>query len=594
MTLGEYIAGYIVLWFSLTTMWAQFSKASTPICMLLALSAAGCLVFLTKYVENPFRFPKNKPRLFQILIGVLLTLPPIIYLALTAHQEFPFSGDHDHHMFMAHGLIAAFGWYLLLVPASFGLCLFVSRKWKYVWLVWLAAAFLLSQQFPPLEFVLRYPSGHYIISAPLNAAFLSLPDFSPMLGNRIMNALACVLWLWLLRPTLIRRWPDTRALLLASAFLFQREWIYYSTTNYLEPFCLIFIFLSIEAAIDPEIENEWLAPVLAGIGCAFKEQAIFVLALTGGLAVLRSRKTLGISRSLLAATTIVLPFFAYWSARTQSGIFRKVEFLNPVDTLTSEIISKYHSHLNDYLGVGGWLALAAFFALWIWAICIARPHRLFLLGSMAIVLGSELLYLCDNLSLEYVGHPRFHLLSWPILASSLLAIYIYSPRFQKALVVTALFLIALQVPKSYELFGQTSEPDYLRNFSEQYASPLYFPIAKLLDQLPRHDGWSLVMTNPVEGHWLPYSGAAAYGSRLSHFSKVQLSPKLECRCDGPRSASMILDVYQPKAEPRVRIVSLNKPEDVRACVRSLKMSCANVITETAEDSTIVGAIGYTP
>ena len=66
----------------------------------------------------------------------------------------------------------------------------------------------LSFIFPPHFVFARYPATFYLLAAPLNVAADVLQWRSPVLANHITNALSVPVWLFLLRPIFVRRWPD--------------------------------------------------------------------------------------------------------------------------------------------------------------------------------------------------------------------------------------------------------------------------------------------------------------------------------------------------------------------------------------------------
>lgn len=590
LSLGEFVAAYAVVWIALTTMWMQASKAHPGILGLFLGCVLICLISVNQPLGTVCKWPAERPTLKNVLVALLLIFPTAFYFAATANQEFPFAGDHDHHMYMAAHLVATFHLWLGAVVGSVALCALIAKKWRYIWVIWLVLAIWISTQYPRTEFVLRYPAGLYFIVSPFT--YLSwILEQDPLLALRLMNVLSIPIWLLILRPLFLQRWPDAQALVLACAFLFQKEWIYYGTTDFVEPWALVFIFLSLESAISKN--NVWLAPILAGIGCAFKEQAVFALAATAVVAVWRSRRTLGFPKSVLTAATVFLPFFVYWSARNRAGVFRTVTLISPEEAFDIEQMRKLFAHMQDQLGLSGWASLFVLILGLILAFRYVRNYFLLLFCVGGAAVGAELLYLLDKFSSDYIGHARFHLLSWPLLAIGGLLLFQEHKRWRPVILTLVSLIVISQSVTAIRFYSLALQPDYQRNFMEQYHAPLYFPIGALISQLPPHDGWSLAIANPVDGHWLRNSLASGYGHQLRGFKQVDLIPP-SCECRGPKSAILLLDVYQPKVEPRTRIPSLLKNEDVKICVERLRQSCSQVKVEEAPDGFIAGAIGYSP
>lgn len=586
--LGQLTALHAALWTCLTMMWAGYSHASSFLTSAM-LAVIGINLWKTKVPSDvAAKWPGSRPTPSALGWLIALILPAFTYFLLTAGQEFPFAGDYDHHMYMAQGALDSFGWLLPVPPFVLAGAILFAPRWPYAYLAYMAGAVLISLWIPPLQFILRYPAGLYSVSAPFNALFRLGDAFHPMLGLRLANVLALPLWLCILRPVFLQRWPDARAFVLGAAFLFQKEWVYYLSSDFLEPWALIFVFLALESLLDA---RPWQAVFLAALGTAFKEQCVFILASASLVAIMNSRKTLGVGKSALSVAGFFLPFFCYWSARSNSGVFRSVGLAPLEDAFDPGRLEEYAMNLNAHLGVGGWTVLVSLVVLNVVAALRDKKHQLAVLACLAAVIGAETLYLVDKISLQYSGYPRFHYLSWPLLAAGPLALW--QQGWQRGLTITAAVFALLNTASAHGFYRDAFRPDYYRNFLERFQTPLFFPIGKLLSEMPPDkDGWSLIVASPVDGHWLRYSLAAAYGHDLGKFRQVELRPVLTCICPGPKTASLILDVYQPDLDSRYRIPSTVNQTQITSCIQELQRTCSKVVTESATNGFVTGAIGF--
>jgi hypothetical protein len=165
-----------------------------------------------------------------------------VTFALGVNRDFPFSGDHYFQVGQAYRI--AFWW--LSAPASAVvrvptlddvtglirhpaavlmsraalaamLAVFTGllyRRQRLVALIFAALAILIWGLSEHTIFV-RYPAGGYLLDMPFLGPAYLLRNVE--LACRLPNVLAPLVWLFVLRPWLIGRWPDLRVLAFAVA-----------------------------------------------------------------------------------------------------------------------------------------------------------------------------------------------------------------------------------------------------------------------------------------------------------------------------------------------------------------------------------------
>lgn len=583
--LGLYVIGYLVL----SLLGLQLAVASWTLVGVLLGALIWSVFYLNRSETFLFQWPAQKLLLAHLLIGGFLMAPSLIYFFLTARQEFPFAGDHDHHMYMSFDILTWLGWKALLIPLGLAVVYWVAPRFALVGAVGLLVLIAVSSQIPMRESLLRYPAGRYALAIPFNALFSNFTDLSLIFGARLLNALSIPIYLFLLRPLILQRWPDRRAAILTCAFFFQADWIYFGTTNYLEAWALVFVLLAVEDSVSPDSKSVWLAPLLAGFSCVFKEQGVFMLLAVTIPAVWHSRKSYGWGRSLGAAAILFLPFLIYCTARANAGIWRKVNPISLGEAFVTSRFETYWLHAQSNLGLSGWIALVLLFALSIYGFFIGR-WRLQIFLFLGLVLSSELLYFTDATSGDYLGYSRFHYLSWPVLGAGLLVLY---HQFGKRNFATIAVLFALlQLSHARSLFADAVKPDYERNYIEHFYSPVFFPIAELLGAVTPDKLRSLVVVQPMKSHHISYSLGPAYPKFLGRFQQVGLSDKLVCDCKIPDNVILILSAYNPSRPERLALESLFPQAEVKACVESLVKACAHSKVVTSRSGDVVGAVGF--
>lgn len=569
----------------LSGLWTQLSHQ--PV---LALVATLLLLLAWKFIpKNPSVSADQLAPigLRSIGWGVLLCLPTLFYFLLTFSQEFPFSGDHDHHLLMAMRLYPR-QWILWAGLLLLGATFVLPSRLRACVLLWWPIAWVTSLAFVPAEEYLRYPAGQYLLAAPFNAIGWKFTSLDPLMGARLANVLALPIYLFILRPYFLRRWPDFFVVLLAGVFLWQKDWVYFTASNMLEPWALIFILLALE---DAWLTNQapWQAAGWAALACMFKEQSVFVLAPLLMICLWRDRSAEKMKASLLTAALLSFPFIFYYWARADFGVWRKVNLLPVSEAMTASAFDLLSAGWLAHLGTGGILVMVALITAAIAAL-IFSPRRIFLAAFFIMLLMSEWIYFADEISRSYLGYARFHYLSWPMLGLSLWALWELKP-VSRVWASTLVLLLGLQIATSIDFYATAFEADYHRNYYERTSSPVFFPLKELLLKLPHKSTGHLVINNPLQTHH--FSFALPMSSPwLKDFASVKLSPFPPCLCERPQHISLVLLPYEPVGTPAtLKLPGAIDQARMRSCLASLKSSCSVVQTSLSRDGQLIGLMG---
>lgn len=309
-------AAWLVATLAAMGVWAQLDRLGPGIVValavtLLALWRHGDLLFPGESFD-PHLPVLPARRTAMLLVGLLCCAPVVVSLCLTWDQNFPFVGDHDYQLFASRHALEFWrvrGW--VLFGILLGLAKVPRLRRSGAWPL-LALGGLLAWSFwvEPSPYFARYPGAFYLLAAPLNAVAQFMRWASPLDANRLTNALGLPVWLFLLRPLVVKRWPDVGALAFCLFFFWQKDVVYYFTSTYLEPWCIVFVLLAAEILLTRPAEQGWLACLLTGTAAAFKEQGILVLPFAWLAATISLPRGAGRLRRVVPAIVSALPFCA--------------------------------------------------------------------------------------------------------------------------------------------------------------------------------------------------------------------------------------------------------------------------------------------
>lgn len=503
---------------TLTANHAIFRLGALPWTWTAATLAALVLVaLLAPHLVLRGGYP-GRPAAESWMIGIVALAPVLMSLLLGINRDFPFSGDHSFHI--KQTLYLAFWWlsppatpplpivghelsadavralaarpYLLLVSrAALLAAIFVGVALCYrrtrLLAAALAAVALIAWGLCEQTIYLRYPAAGYLLAIPFSGPAFLAGDLD--LGGRIANVMAAPLWLYVLRPFIVGRWPDWKILPVAALLLWHKDVIYYFDSVYLEPWAVVFCLLAIEVLIARGAQGASVACLMIGAAATFKEPAIFALPFVWLAGTPWRLDLRGLATLCGAALAAGFPFVLFFIGRASIpdavlGSGRNVHF----GMSYAELV-----HYADGAGLqmayvlDNTTALPVLAALAALAVLLVRGRaRLTLACMLAAGIVIALLFVLDRDSRYWTGYFRFLLNAWPFFAAGMIALG-YALRTKTAAIVGFAVLL-LMAPSAYTAVARSAGPASARNFAEHYDAPLVFPLKSIVAQAERDYG----------------------------------------------------------------------------------------------------------
>ncbi len=491
-----------------------------------------------KSATQNFSISESAPTLLTLLI-------PIYVLFNRFSKEFPFIGDHDYHLFSA--LQAFYFIQAALIPlilASLG-TVFVLRRlqkvphgeiWTCLYLAGLWFCLSLWAD-PEGAFYIRYPGAFYFVAYPFVLLSQTASDWTVYHALQFANFVSIPLWLFVLRPRLLKKPIDTFALLVCVAVFWQKDFLYYFTTAYLEPWSLILLLLAIESLFIDTVVNYPRAIALIGIATLFKETTIlaFPFFFAARFWVTQARLSKHDLAWTLASFTAALTYFL---VRSQMGVSRKFELIRPLsDFLSLQRLTELRFRLDTAFGWNSLWVLLIFIvaATLTFASAKSRERRnLFLLLSSAA--GILVFYLLDKASVEWTGYSRFYLICWVLVVVPILWIYVQRNQGKKKLSLAALllfFAIFNLVPtlRSFAptFGGAQTAHDY--NFYEHYESPIYYSLSAVPKATAEIQHLKIMHPSGIFVPNYSMNGVEVAQASLKNYQNIQMLDVQNWSCD---------------------------------------------------------------
>jgi len=529
--------------------------------------------------------------------AALLAFAPVaVYLAVTWREEFPFLGDHDYHLGTSWAALDFWSKWAPWVAAGFALAAAASlfgrpRFWPLA-----AFAVLLGSSFffTTPSFFARYPALGYFVDAPFNQLFRWLDSPSPLNALRFATASSVLVWLFVMRPLFLKRWPGAELLPFAFFFLYQRDVFYFFSTSYLEPWAIVFALVAVEYTLR-ECHPPGIAALLVGAAAMFKEQAILLLPFVWLAQQLQLRDLRQRLESTFLAAVAATPFVAYVVFRTASGVWRSFKFAGLRVFDVAHFTEFGHRLLAQFGRSGLLLFPLALVALW----PLTRPARRTALIFVAAAVAQALFFFVDELtSSRWIGYPRFHLLALALFGSALLVVgsrLLESGR-TRLFALACLLILGIQAPSAIAAFSLTAKPDPARNFIEHYDSPVFFPVHELVREAEAQRFFAatnqISVYNPFKDYY--FDGMPGFYPDLGRSFRF-LFRQQSCRCTKD-TAILILFIY-PAGLDEKRSRDTGFPFDKsweRACVEEVYRTCGKVLSARMPDGSTTGLIGSSP
>lgn len=610
--IGVALKAYLALTLVLTSLWTQLGQIGWMVCPLFGLTLLLDLRpqwFLPVEADRasgaalPFddlarRWLPAGLTWRAVAIGGGICLPVFVHLFLTRHEEFPFASDEGY-------VLSATRAYALLLrqalPIAAGLAVLVFVVFRKLTArasltVFVAGLYAASYWFPPHEFVGRYPATFYFLATPLNVLSTAARWRSPFQANHIVNALSVPVWLFLLRPALVRRWPDWTILPLGVFLFYQKEVVYYFAGGLLEPWALIFLLLAFEALMVLPADGAWIACLLAGWSFMIKEPGVLLFPAVWLLSM-RWRVTAEVRlRQFALGAAALAPFLIYYVVRYRVAR-RPVGLDFGPDILNLDSLGLWWHRVAAEFGASGIVALAAliaYAAVGLWTLRddwrAWRVHAA--LSAATLGLLAYFFVFVDAVSEHYIGYSRFML--YPLFLAALLTVP-WALRLANGVpaAIAGIVILALQIVPLGRALALDLRPDYARNSVEWIRIPIFYPVRTLLEQMERRPGAEAVQAIRVVTPGVdPIVAAVVYPDFRRRFSirpESWTTVSGSCECSAGLAAFVGFQFRTGMA--------LDEPDDgsmrtvTTMCVQQLHSTCSEVLEARHDTGDLVGVLG---
>ena len=541
--------------------------------------------------------PVKTASLLPVLIAALLCALHLAHVVLTVREEFGFGGDEGYHLSATRAFALYFlkaGPYLAGAAIVFAVC----RRWtpRIAAAAGLTALIVASTFLPNEPLFGRYPTAFYLLSMPLNVAFDAAAIPYPFSANHIVNMLSLPAWLFVLRPAIVKRWPDWRVLPVALLIYFQGPSIVYVSGGLLEPWAFVFVLLAIETAVVPD-DRPWLALLLAGIATTFKETTILFIPPIWLLTMVewhgwRPSLRDGAIRVAVAATA---PFVVYYAVRRGLNISRGYDVAASTGVWSLARASEWLSKAQFQLGIGGMAVVAAITS---WSVigtainrAAVRQHAVWIATALALAI----FFAADAASIPYTGYGRFLAYSLLALCGVVFATTQWLERGRRSTIVTMTLLIAaLQAGPTLSILALDFQGDYQRNSLEWPQSLVRYPIRSLSQRLAEIPGGDMVSKLRVAAiNTDLISLRVAYPDLAERYDiKGENWSPADPACACQNQGEAVIAVFEWPAHFADATGATETFTQIQTpCLTQLRATCASVALEKHPDGAIIGALG---
>lgn len=525
----------------------------------------------------------------QNIIYLFILLTPLLsHYFLTLDWEFPFSGDHDHHVFANATAYEFYSNNWGTVTLLFAGLILLSKYLRDIYWVAIFTFIICIGCFfieLPDYYFFRYPGTSYILNFPFFKLGVLL-QFSNIVNYlKVGNLLAPFTWIFIFRPYFFKNklgWDSW--IVLALFVLLQQSYIYFIDSVYLESWALILILMSLEALFTENIRIIYPA-LFIGLACAVKDSAVFMVPFVLLAQVYIHRKTLSHLKTIIGTCfSAFTPFLIYYFARTQAQIPRTFEFSNFDDLFIPTKIENTLFRVTDQFHLLG-LSIFIFITLASLVFLLKKQSK-DLIPCLILFFGGVFqvgLFYIDKNSSDYPAYPRLHLFPYLLLFAAPPFI-IFKNLTQNLKYILVGFIIIAQsftlLPFLYELKDNSLSHSY----EEDYGVPLYYPLRQLISKAETHGLISMgshinILQQNFNTHFQVMS--LAYQDLVSKFNMIGLPvslPGKECYCRN--NEAFLLPFLKPM---NLQIKFPHPPYGFKGnnvdseCYQNLKKSCSHCV-----------------
>ncbi len=617
MTRWQGLGVFVLLSLITTGNWLQLDDAGIPVwtallVFVVVVTIPGAIGVEPRPLKTFFQGIRGDGYPAAVAAILSAAFPVFALLALTWEQEFPYVGDQHFHLDIdraTYYFVRDHLWELSGILLTLVFCMLLG--WVRIWLL-AAFMFFLAWSYTEVapHYLVRYPGAGRFLVAPFFHLAENYGWNSMLNAARLANAFGILAWLLVLRPLIVRRWPDWSIAPVAAAFFFQAEVAYYFTSSYLEPWSLIFVLLAIEhhMRFGEEPARTGTAMLMIGFAAVIKEAAIFMLPiiwLSGRPWRFGPRQVL---ITVVTGVAAAAPFLVYYAIRSHAGErpFRMVE---PDQFITIDKLVETYYQLDFHYGWGG-LLLSTVLLSWLVFNVFGGTRR----ASALMLLGGILFYQAFNYleatSLGYAGYTRYYLFPYLLLCAGLLFLQRHNERHRGSVIAaTAVAVsIALNAQVLFPYYAKTRQHDAVRNFTEHYDAPVFMPIRTLVDKAAisgaLRENERITINNPLA--WGMPSIGLNYPD-LSRRYKLVVEENVDCVCRPEKSVILQPFVFMGGLNSHLRVpetrrarqqfpkkrfysIWVDRNNQRSACLKSMGASCSSVF-EVREQSELVGILG---
>ena len=546
-------------------------------------------------------FP-GSPSIGSLAVGGVVCLPLLVHLVSTLGEEFPYGGDEGYHFsatrtFALH-LVSAAPW---LIGLAVVLAVLRRLHVRYLATVALAALWALSWRFAPEMTFARYPAGFYLLAAPLQMMSEIVGVSNPHVANHLVNTMSVPAWLFVLRPIIVRRWPDLPALLVGLILFFQPTVVTFFGGGGLEPWSLVLLLVALEASVRLPVADRWLAVLVAGSAAWMKEPAILVLPIVWAIAMVEWRGIVprprpGAIPLAIAAST---PFLVYYRVRHTLEMPRFYALVSVDELFSSTRVFEWFDRMHVQFGDSGLILLAALSVIASAGIVVHRQNADFFRAHLVMIAGAVAMvffFYVDLMGVPYTGYGRYLMFPYVLVASTAaLAAQQLLDRGHGRLVITmAVFAFICQAQPLARTLVLDSSPDYARNSLEWHRCLIRFPFRQLARQIAAQNGGEAVtgirlVTIALDAQItrVAYPDVAR---RYTITMSDQQPHEVNCRC--ALEAEAVIAGFEHRAN-----FDAGSPGDPavvaaeRTCTSHLESTCRTVVFERDPAGVVVGGLG---
>jgi hypothetical protein len=391
----------------------------------------------------------------------------------------------------------------------------------------------------------RYPGLGRFFSAPFFAMAEHQQWSSFLNAARLGNVVSILVWLFVARPALLKRWPDLSVMTVAAVFFYQAETAYYFTSGYLEPWSLILVLLALETALTRDSAREHvIALLLTGAAAMVKEPAIFLLPLVWLAGKPWTRTKEEFVNLVFAAVAAAWPFLVYFIIRTGDNL-RGFTPLSWQEALTENTLEETAHRLTYHFGWPGVILLVALGSILISAL-VRTPTMRWRAGLLiGMACFYMLFFLFDSSSTYFAGYPRFFLFVFLVMCAGIWLMdarpIVWKRKFLAGFSVLAVVLNGYTYAR-YATWSTDADP--ARNFNEHYDAPVFLPIRALITKAERESllkgGEKITLINNL-GWGMPSIGLNY--PDLARRYELTVSREFSCDCPPPGQVKLVPFVH---------------------------------------------------